>query len=130
MEHGYKRAKGGDGRSLLNSYLLYIRNVVRGRSFTHTDRARQAEISALENSGRLPASAYRGATMYTTLSPCDMCTGSCILYKVARVVIGENETFMGGEKYLKERGIEVVVVKDTKCRELMQRFVKEQPDVW
>jgi len=68
--------------------------------------------------------------MYTSLSPCDMCTGSCILYKVARVVIGENETFMGGEKYLMERGVEVVVVGDEKCKALMQKFIKEKPDVW
>ena len=75
-----------------------------------------AEISALENAGRLPASAYQNATMYTTLSPCDMCTGACIMYKVARVVIGENNTFVGGEDYLRSRGIEVVNVNDIASR--------------
>jgi tRNA(Arg) A34 adenosine deaminase TadA len=60
----------------------------------------QGETSALHNSGRLPASAYKGATMYTTLSPCDMCTGACLLYGITRVVIGENKTFLGGEAYL------------------------------
>jgi creatinine deaminase len=90
----------------------------------------QAEISALENTGRLPASAYRGATMYTTLSPCDMCTGACVLYKVARVVIGENRTFVGGEAYLKQRGIEVVVLQNGDCEKLMQDFIKEKPEVW
>jgi len=89
-----------------------------------------AEISALENTGRLPASAYRGATMYTTLSPCDMCTGACVLYKVARVVIGENRTFVGGEAYLKQRGIEVVVLQNGDCEKLMQDFIKEKPEVW
>ncbi|OAP54698.1 cytosine deaminase [Fonsecaea erecta] len=88
------------------------------------------EISALENSGRLPASAYAGATMYTTLSPCDMCTGACILYKVARVVIGENKTFVGGEDYLRQRGVEVVVLENAKCRDMMGSFIKENPGIW
>ncbi|TVY49925.1 Cytosine deaminase [Lachnellula cervina] len=88
------------------------------------------ETSALENSGRLPASAYKGATMFTTLSPCDMCTGACILYSISRVVIGENKTFLGGEAYLKQRGIEVVVLENAECRELMERFIEEKPEVW
>ncbi|OAG33970.1 hypothetical protein AYO21_11901 [Fonsecaea monophora] len=90
----------------------------------------QGEISALENSGRLPASAYAGSTMYTTLSPCDMCTGACILYKVARVVVGENKTFVGGEDYLKARGVEVVVLENRECMELMRRFIEGKPNVW
>ncbi|KAH7408129.1 cytidine deaminase-like protein [Phaeosphaeria sp. MPI-PUGE-AT-0046c] len=85
-----------------------------------------AEISTLEIAGRLPASAYRGATM----CPCDMCTGACIMYKVERVVIGENKTFVGGEEYLKSRGIEVVVLDDAECRALMQKFIKEKPEDW
>ncbi|PLN78067.1 cytidine deaminase-like protein [Aspergillus taichungensis] len=89
-----------------------------------------AEISALENSGRLPASAYEGATMYTTLSPCDMCTGACLLYKIKRVVIGENKNFVGGEEYLLKRGAEVVVLGNAECEELMARFIKEQPGLW
>ncbi|OGM42980.1 cytosine deaminase [Aspergillus bombycis] len=89
-----------------------------------------AEMSALENSGRLPASAYEGATMYTTLSPCDMCTGACILYKVNRVVIGENKSFMGGEEYLKNRGKELVVLDNEECKQLMEKFMKEKPELW
>ncbi|MCJ1272546.1 cytosine deaminase [Puttea exsequens] len=89
-----------------------------------------AEISALENTGRLPASAYKGATMYTSLSPCDMCTGACVMYKVARVVIGENKTFVGGETYLKQRGVEVIVFENEECQELMKRFIKEKPEIW
>ncbi|KAJ6122981.1 cytidine deaminase-like protein [Penicillium capsulatum] len=89
-----------------------------------------AEMAALENSGRLPASAYEGATMYTTLSPCDMCTGACILYKVKRVVIGENKSFMGGEELLINRGKEVVVLDNHECREMMARFMKEKPELW
>lgn len=87
-------------------------------------------MSALENTGRLPAAAYKGATMYTTLSPCDMCTGACILYKVARVVVGENKTFLGGEAYLKHRGIEIVILDDAECKALMQKFISEKPEIW
>ena len=87
-------------------------------------------MSALENTGRLQASAYKGATMYTTLSPCDMCTGTCILYKVARVVTGENKTFVGGEAYLKQRGIEVIVMQNKECQNLMEKFIEQKPDVW
>ena len=96
----------------------------------YADGVLKGEISALENSGRLHASAYEGATMYTTLSPCDMCTGACILYKIKRVVIGENKTYMGGEEYLKSRGIQVVVLDNDECRGLMQRFIGEKPDIW
>ncbi|KAF2716726.1 cytidine deaminase-like protein [Polychaeton citri CBS 116435] len=89
-----------------------------------------AEMSALEEAGRLPASAYKGATMYTTLSPCDMCTGACILYKVKRVVMGENKTFVGGESYLAQRGIEVINLKNPECEGLMKKFIKEHPEDW
>lgn len=87
-------------------------------------------MSALEDSGRLPASAYRGATMFTTLSPCDMCTGACLLYGIARVVIGENRTFVGGEAQLRRRGVEVVVLESEVCRALMEAFIREKPEVW
>ncbi|KAF4121921.1 cytosine/creatinine deaminase [Geosmithia morbida] len=90
----------------------------------------QGEISALENAGRLPASAYEGSTMYTTLSPCDMCTGACILYKVKRVVMGENNTFVGGEDHLKSKGIEVINVKSADCEALMKKFIAENPASW
>jgi creatinine deaminase len=90
----------------------------------------QGETAALENSGRLPASAYKGATMFTTLSPCDMCTGACLLYGISRVVIGENKTFLGGEAYLKSRGVEVVVMENEECKELMEKFIREKPEVW
>ncbi|KAI4229912.1 MAG: hypothetical protein L6R36_000421 [Xanthoria steineri] len=89
-----------------------------------------AEISALENTGRLQAAAYKGATMYTTLSPCDMCTGACVMYNVARVVIGENKSFVGGEEYLKQRGIEVIVLENKECHSMMQKYIDENPEVW
>ncbi|TAQ89805.1 hypothetical protein B7494_g1893 [Chlorociboria aeruginascens] len=88
------------------------------------------ETSALENSGRRPASAYKGATMFTTLSPCDMCTGACLLYGISRVVIGENNTFQGGESYLKQRGVEVINMQSMECQELMERFINEKPQIW
>ena len=68
--------------------------------------------------------------MYTSLSPCDMCTGACILYKVKRVVIGENKTYVGGEEHLKSKGIEVVVFDNEECKELMRKFIQEKPHVW
>ena len=68
--------------------------------------------------------------MYTTLSPCDMCTGACILYKVKRVVLGENNTFVGGEEYLKQRGVEVVNVHNAECEALMKKFIKNHPEDW
>ena len=68
--------------------------------------------------------------MYTSLSPCDMCTGACILYKVAKVVIGENKTFVGGESYLQSKGIEVVVLDNPECKDLMRKFIKEKPQIW
>ena len=84
----------------------------------------------MENTGRLPASAYKGATMYTTLSPCDMCTGAAVMYKIARIVIGENKTFVGGETYLKQRGVEVIVLENEECQDLMKRFIEQKPEVW
>ena len=98
-------------------------------SRVNRSKTRQGETSALENSGRLPASAYKGATMFTTLSPCDMCTGACILYGISRVVIGENETFLGGEAYLKQRGIEVVNMRSKQCQDLMALFIREKPEI-
>ncbi|KAL8905507.1 MAG: hypothetical protein Q9207_002610 [Kuettlingeria erythrocarpa] len=89
-----------------------------------------AEISALENTGRLQAEAYQGATMYTTLSPCDMCTGACVMYKVSRVVIGENRSFLGGEEYLKQRGIEVIVLENKEMTGIMQKYIDENPRIW
>ncbi|USW54178.1 Putative cytidine and deoxycytidylate deaminase domain, cytidine deaminase [Septoria linicola] len=88
------------------------------------------ETSALENAGRLPASAYKGSTMYTTLSPCDMCTGACILYKVSRVVMGEHNTFVGGEEHLKRKGIEVINLQNAEAEQLMKDFIKAHPEDW
>lgn len=88
------------------------------------------ETDALDNAGRQPASVYRQTTMYTTLSPCDMCTGAILLYGIPRVVIGENSTFLGAEELLRSRGVAVVVADDPECVTLMQRFITENPDLW
>jgi cytosine/creatinine deaminase len=91
---------------------------------------RHGETDALENAGRLPASVYAGATMVTTLSPCDMCTGAILLYKIPRVIVGENRTFYGGEDLLRARGVEVVVLDDLGCVEMMTSFIAAEPRLW
>ena len=88
------------------------------------------EMSALENAGRQPASIYKESVIYTTLSPCSMCSGAIMLYGIPKVVVGENQTFMGDEALLKERGVQVVVLQDQTCIELMNHFVAAQPRLW
>ncbi|MGB4777977.1 nucleoside deaminase [Microbacterium sp.] len=100
------------------------RRVQEGSSIHH------GETNCLENAGRLPASVYRRATMVTTLSPCDMCTGAILLYGIPRVVIGENATFYGGEDYLRQRGVEVTVLDDAECIALMTGFIAANPALW
>lgn len=91
---------------------------------------RHGETDAIEVSGRLPAAAYRRATMATTLSPCDMCTGAILLYGIPRLIVGENRTFMGGEEYLRNRGVEVVNMDSAECFELMAGFIREHAAIW
>ena len=88
------------------------------------------EMACLENAGRLPASIYRDATLYTTLSPCPMCTGAILLYRIGRVVVGENQTFMGGEESLRLAGIGVDVLQDPDCIALMTSFIAANPALW
>jgi len=89
-----------------------------------------AEMDALENAGRQPAAVYRECVLYTTLSPCPMCTGAILLYKIPRVVIGENKTFMGDEELLRSRGVIVHVLQDPSCIEMMATFIKTFPALW
>jgi cytosine deaminase len=112
---------GADGAVLATGY---NKRVQLGSAIRH------GETDALENAGRLPASVYAGSTMVTTLSPCDMCTGAILLYKIPRVVIGENRTFYGGEDLLRERGVEVVVLDDAECVDMMTAFIASQPSLW
>ncbi len=91
---------------------------------------RHGETDALENAGRQPASVYRRSTMYTTLSPCDMCTGAILLYGIPRVVMGENRTFMGAEELLRSRGVEVINLESAECVALMDEFIAANPAIW
>jgi cytosine deaminase len=88
------------------------------------------EMNCLRNAGRLPAAVYRDCTMYTTLSPCPMCSGAIVLYKIPRVVIGENRTFLGAEEYLRANGVQLTVVEDARCIRLMTEFIAARPELW
>jgi creatinine deaminase len=88
------------------------------------------EMDALENAGRQPASVYAQSVLYTTLSPCAMCSGAILLYRIPRIVIGENLTFMGEEALLRSRGVLIDVLQDARCMEMMERFIAENPVLW
>ena len=88
------------------------------------------EMNCLRNAGRLPAKVYQNSTIYSTLSPCPMCSGAIVLYKIPRVVVGENTTFQGAEDYMRSQGIHVEVVQDRECIELMRNFIREHPQLW
>lgn len=100
------------------------RRVQKGSAILH------AEMDALENAGRLSPAEYRRATMYTTLSPCDMCSGAILLYKIPRVVIGENVTFQGPEDYLRSRGVSLEVLNAPECITMMREFIASHPELW
>ncbi|HBF19772.1 MAG: tRNA-specific adenosine deaminase [Owenweeksia sp.] len=88
------------------------------------------EMDALENAGRQPASVYRESVLYTTLSPCPMCSGAILLYGIPRVVIGENQTFRGSEELLRQNGVEVLIVNNSECIAMMQDFIEDHPSLW
>ena len=100
------------------------RRVQQGRAILH------AEMDALENAGRLTAAAYQRATLYSTLSPCDMCSGTALLYKIPKVVIGENVTFQGPEDYVRSRGVELLILHNEECIQLMNDFIAARPTLW
>jgi cytosine deaminase len=110
-----------DGRILGRGH---NRRVQQGSATLH------GEMDALERAGRHPAGVYRESVMYTTLSPCSMCTGAILLYGIPRVVIGENQTFTGEEDLLRARGVAVDVVQDPRCIDMMRRFIAERPELW
>jgi cytosine deaminase len=122
-----------EGGIPIGSVLVYEGKII-GRG--HNKRVQEGsvvlhgEMDALENAGRQPASVYKDCTIYTTLSPCAMCTGAILLYGIPRVVIGENRTYMGEEELLRVKGVEVVVADDPACYELMQKFIREKPALW
>ena len=100
------------------------RRVQRGSAILH------GEMDALENAGRLPASVYTQSILYTTLSPCAMCSGAILLYRIPRVIVGENITFMGEEELLRNRGVVIEVLQDVRCIEMMKQFILKNPTLW
>lgn len=100
------------------------RRVQRGSVVLH------GEMDAFENAGRQPASVYRDCTLYTTLSPCPMCSGAILLYGITRVIVGENRTFMGDEELLHQRGVSVTLLQDPTCIQLMEDFIRNSPQLW
>ncbi|MBX3432388.1 MAG: nucleoside deaminase [Pirellulales bacterium] len=100
------------------------RRVQRGSAILH------AEMDCLENAGRLKAADYRRAVLYSTLSPCDMCSGTALLYGIPRIVIGENRTFQGPEEYVRSRGVTLEIVDDPECVRLMEEFIAARPELW
>ena len=100
------------------------RRVQNGSAILH------AEMDCLENAGRLKATDYERSVLYSTLSPCDMCSGAVLLYKIPRIVVGENRTFQGPEDYLRSRGVELNIVDSDECVQLMTAFIRDNPELW
>ncbi|WP_163560545.1 nucleoside deaminase [Halomonas sp. NO4] len=128
-------ARGGlaEGGIPIGSVLVH-RGEILGRGHNRRVQSDSAvlhgEMDALENAGRQPAAVYRESVLYTTLSPCAMCSGAILLYGIPRVVVGENRTFLGEEALLRERGVEVTVLQDADCIALMERFIAASPALW
>lgn len=122
-----------EGGIPIGSVLIYQGKIL-GRG--HNKRVQQksvtlhGEMDALENAGRQPASVYRESILYTTLSPCPMCSGAILLYGIPKVIIGENQTFMGSEQLLREHGVEVIVENDPTCIQMMEEFIAKNPALW
>lgn len=123
----------GEGGIPIGSVLVHDGHII-GRG--HNRRVQRGsptlhgEMDALENAGRRPARVYRESVLYTTLSPCSMCSGAILLYGIRRVVVGENRTFLGEEELLRERGVVVEVLEDPVCITLMSRFIEANPELW
>jgi creatinine deaminase len=100
------------------------RRVQRGSAILH------AEMDCFENAGRLKPKDYQKAVLYSTLSPCDMCSGTVLLYKIPKIVIGENTTFRGPEDYMRSRGVELVILNNTECIQIMRDFIAAKPELW
>lgn len=126
--------QGRDEGGIPIGSVLVIDDQIVGRG--HNRRVQQgsailhAEMDCFENAGRLTAKDYGRAVLYSTLSPCDMCSGTSLLYRIPRIVIGENQTFQGPEAYLRERGVDLEIVNDATCVELMKQFIAAHPELW
>ena len=128
-------AKAGleEGGIPIGSVIVY-KNQILGRG--HNKRVQKGsvvlhgEMDALENAGRQPASVYKESVLYTTLSPCPMCTGAILLYGIPKVIIGENQTYLGAEELLQQHGVEVLVLNDRECIQMMEQFIDANPGLW
>ena len=135
MEAAIKDARQGlaEGGIPIGSVLVHEGKIIgRGhnRRIQNGSAILHGEMDALENAGRLSATVYQECTIYTTLSPCSMCTGAILLYGIPKVVIGENQTFMGEEDLLRSRGVETVVLQDPDCIAMMTDFIESNPSLW
>lgn len=135
MKAALEEAEAGlaEGGIPIGSVIVYAGRII-GRG--HNRRVQKGsailhgEMDALENAGRQPAAVYRQSVLYTTLSPCAMCSGAILLYGIPRVVIGENRTFLGEEELLRSRGVQVDVLQDDRCIRLMEEFIRSKPELW
>ena len=135
MQAALAEARQGleEGGIPIGSVLVIDGNIV-GRG--HNRRVQQgsailhAEMDCFENAGRFTAKAYQRAVLYSTLSPCDMCSGTALLYKIPKIIIGENKTFQGPEDYVRSRGVELEILNDPACIRLMEEFIKARPELW
>lgn len=135
LQEAIKEAREGlkEGGIPIGSVLVIDGKIV-GRG--HNKRVQKdsailhAEMDCIENAGRLKAIDYRRAEIYSTLSPCDMCSGAILLYKIPKVIVGENKTFKGPEDYLRSCGVEIEIINDKECIELMENFIEEKPELW
>jgi cytosine deaminase len=135
MQAAIDEAKKGlaEGGIPIGSVLVIDGKIV-GRGHNHRvqkgSAILHAEMDALENAGRLTAKDYQRAVLYSTLSPCDMCSGTALLYKIPKIVIGENKTFQGPEDYVRSRGVELVILDNAECIQLMEDFIAAKPQLW
>jgi len=135
LEEAINEAKKGlsEGGIPIGAVLVLDGKIIgRGhnRRIQNSSAILHAEMDCLENAGRLTASEYKRATLYSTLSPCDMCSGAVLLYGIKRVVIGENNTFIGPEKYVASRGVTLEVVNNQECINMMRDFIEKEPMLW
>ena len=135
MNAAIEQAKKGldEGGIPIGAVIVYEGKIIsrgRNRRVQKGSVILHGEMDALENARRQPASVYKKCTLYTTLSPCPMCSGAIILYGIPRVVIGENKTFRGEEDYLRSKGVDVKVLQDETCITMMQKFINENPELW
>lgn len=135
LQEAFNQAKRSlqEGGIPIGSVLVHNDQII-GKG--HNKRVQQksavlhGEMDALENAGRQPASVYRESVLYTTLSPCPMCSGAILLYGISKIVIGENQTYSGQEKFLEQNGVEVVIVNDSQCIEMMRDFIEKNRALW